>query len=195
MYIFQILSYFFKKVGDQEAIKEFIDQLFKIPKALRNLLGIVILLGVIYFSYSKIYTNEIQELRTEVKNVKVVVEDAVDKDKMKGKVIVTKFGEKRFGSSFNWKTLGLMFDCYDEYKELLEKDWNEYCDEIMLNKYVEDEDEVYFGNVLAGTDKKTGNIDMWQCRIKLVEKISKFDYIYECKIIALHCDDSDGEEY
>ena len=80
MYIFQILSYFFKKVGDQEAIKEFIDQLFKIPKALRNLLGIVILLGVIYFSYSKIYTNEIQELRTEVKNVKVVVEDAVDKD-------------------------------------------------------------------------------------------------------------------
>lgn len=80
MYIFQILSYFFKKVGDQEAIKEFIDQLFKIPKALRNLLGIVILLGVIYFSYSKIYTNEIQELRTEVKTVKDVVEDAVDKD-------------------------------------------------------------------------------------------------------------------
>ena len=99
----------------------------------------------------------------------------VDKDKMKGKLIVTKFREKRFGSSFNWKTLGLMFDCYDEYKELLEKDWNEYCDEIMLNKYVEDEDEVYFGNVLAGTDKKTGNIDMWQCRIKLVEKISKFE--------------------
>ena len=119
----------------------------------------------------------------------------VDKDKMKGKLIVSKFGKKCFGSSFNWKTLGLMFDCYDEYKELLEKDWNEYCDEIMLNKYVEDEDEVYFGNVLAGTDKKTGNIDMWQCRIKLVEKISKFDYIYECKIIALHCDDSDGEEY
>ena len=61
MYIFQILSYFFKKVGDQEAIKEFIDQLFKIPKALRNLLGIVILLGVIYFSYSKIYTNELDQ--------------------------------------------------------------------------------------------------------------------------------------
>ena len=80
MYIFQILSYFFKKVGDQEAIKEFIDQLFKIPKSLRNLLGIVILLGVIYFSYSKMYTNEIQELRTEVKTVKDVVEDAVDKD-------------------------------------------------------------------------------------------------------------------
>lgn len=80
MYIFQILSYFFKKVGDQEAIKEFIDQLFKIPKTLRNLLGIVILLGVIYFSYSKIYTNEIQELRTEVTNVKNVIEDAVDKD-------------------------------------------------------------------------------------------------------------------
>lgn len=80
MYIFQILSYFFKKVGDQEAIKEFIDQLFKIPKSLRNLLGIVILLGIIYFSYSKIYTNEIQELRTEVKTVKDVVEDAVDKD-------------------------------------------------------------------------------------------------------------------
>ena len=117
----------------------------------------------------------------------------VDKNKMKGKVIVTKYDY--FGSSFNWKTLGLMFDCYDEYKELLEKDWNEYCDEIMLNKYVEDEDEVYFGNVLAGTDKKTGNIDMWQCRVKLIERISKFDYIYECKIIALHCDDSDGEEY
>ena len=64
----------------QIAMKQFIDQLFKIPKALRNLLGIVILLGVIYFSYSKIYTNEIQELRTEVKNVKDVVEDAVDKD-------------------------------------------------------------------------------------------------------------------
>ena len=122
----------------------------------------------------------------------------VDENKMKGKLIVRKYGgDEPFNlCSFNWKTLGLMFDCYDEYKELLEKDWNEYCDEIMVvNKYVEDEDEVYFGNVLAGTDKKTGNIDMWQCRIKLVERISELDYIYECKIIALHCDDYYGEEY
>lgn len=80
MYIFQILSYFFKKVGEQESIKEFIDSLFKIPKALRNLLGIVILLGVIYFSYSKIYTNEIQDLHTEVKDLNRIVNSAVTKD-------------------------------------------------------------------------------------------------------------------
>lgn len=80
MYIFQILSYFFKKVGDQEAIKEFIDSLFKIPKALKNLLGIVILLGIIYFSYSKIYNNEIQELKSDVSELNNAVNTAVTKD-------------------------------------------------------------------------------------------------------------------
>ena len=80
MYIFQILSYFFKKVGDQEAIKEFIDSLFKIPKVLRNLLGIVLFLGVMYFRYSKIYNNEIQELHTEVKDLNEIVNTAVTKD-------------------------------------------------------------------------------------------------------------------
>jgi len=43
-------------------------------------LGIVILLGVIYFSYSKIYNNEIQELHTEVKDLNEIVNTAVTKD-------------------------------------------------------------------------------------------------------------------
>lgn len=80
MYIFQIFSYLFKKIGDQESVKEFIDTLFKIPKSLRNLLGIVILLGVIYFSYSKIYTNEIQELHTEIKTLHKALNESVVKD-------------------------------------------------------------------------------------------------------------------
>lgn len=80
MYIFQIFSYLFKKIENTEAVKEFIDSLFTIPKSLRNLLGIVILLGIIYFSYSKIYNNDIQDLHAEVKDLNEIVNTAVTKD-------------------------------------------------------------------------------------------------------------------
>ena len=54
MNIIEILKLLFTKIGDAESIHAVFDSISKIPNSLKKALIIVLVLGGIYFNYSKL---------------------------------------------------------------------------------------------------------------------------------------------
>jgi len=63
MYILDIIKLLFTKIGDKETVKKYLDYLVKIPKGLKQLLIIVLTIGIIYYGFSKIYTYELNIIK------------------------------------------------------------------------------------------------------------------------------------
>lgn len=80
MNIIQFLTLLFKKIGDVDSIHAVLDSISKIPKVLSVALITIVLLGGVYFGYSKLYTYEVDSLKQEVIELQVVVEKNVQKD-------------------------------------------------------------------------------------------------------------------
>ena len=80
MNIIQFLELLFKKIGDADSIHAALDSISKIPKALGVALITIVLLGGVYFGYSKLYTYEVDSLKQEVIALQTVVEKNVNKD-------------------------------------------------------------------------------------------------------------------
>lgn len=80
MNIIQFLTLLFKKIGDVDSIQAALDSISKIPKALSVALITIVLLGGVYFGYSKLYTYEVDSLKQEVIELQDVVTKNVQKD-------------------------------------------------------------------------------------------------------------------
>lgn len=70
MSILEIFTMLFKKLGDKQQITQLFHSLWKIPGFLKAFLIASLLLGAIYFGYSRIYTYELTELKTELIELK-----------------------------------------------------------------------------------------------------------------------------
>lgn len=77
MNILEILKLLFTKIGDAESIHAVFDSISKIPNSLKKALIIVLVLGGIYFNYSKLYTYEINGLKQDVIELRTVVSNNV----------------------------------------------------------------------------------------------------------------------
>lgn len=80
MNILEILKLLFTKIGDAESIHAVFDSISKIPNSLKKALIIVLVLGGIYFSYSKLYTYEINGLKQDVIELRAVVSNNVQSE-------------------------------------------------------------------------------------------------------------------
>lgn len=63
MNIIEILKLLFTNIGDTETIHSLFESISRIPKVLKNFLIIVLVIGGIYFGYSKFCTYEIDGLK------------------------------------------------------------------------------------------------------------------------------------
>ena len=63
MNIIQFLELLFKKIGDADSIHAALDSISKIPKVLKIFLTIVLVIGGIYFGYSKSCIYDINGLK------------------------------------------------------------------------------------------------------------------------------------
>ena len=70
MTLFEFIKLLFTKLGDKESIKKFFDSLVKMPRFLKRLLIVVLILGLVYFGFSKIYTYELEKLKIELLDIK-----------------------------------------------------------------------------------------------------------------------------
>ena len=80
MNIIQFLTLLFKKIGDADSIHAALESISKIPKALGIALITIVLLGGVYFGYSKLYTYEVDGLKQEVMELQAVVAKNVHED-------------------------------------------------------------------------------------------------------------------
>lgn len=76
----EILKLLFTKIGDTESIHSLFESISKIPKALGITLITIVLLGGVYFGYSKLYTYEVDGLKQEVIELQDVVAKNVQED-------------------------------------------------------------------------------------------------------------------
>ena len=66
MSILDLFTLLFKKLGDKTAISQFFQSLWKIPGLLKAFLIASLVIGAIYFGYTRIYIHELDELKTEL---------------------------------------------------------------------------------------------------------------------------------
>ena len=80
MSILEIFTMLFKKLGDKQQITQFFHSLWKIPGLLKAFLIASLLLGAIYLGYSRIYTYELTELKTELLDLKNQLQQSIYTD-------------------------------------------------------------------------------------------------------------------
>lgn len=82
MYILDIIKLLFTKIGDKETVKKYLDYLVKIPKGLKQLLIIVLTIGIIYYGFSKIYTYELNIIKQDLQNIKIKLSTSINENDM-----------------------------------------------------------------------------------------------------------------
>lgn len=69
MSIWELIQLLFKKMGDKEVILKQLQTIWHIPNLLKVVLITSLIIGSIYFGYSKIYTYELESIKTEINNI------------------------------------------------------------------------------------------------------------------------------
>lgn len=75
MSLLEIIQLLFKKLGDKDVIIKQLQSIWHIPGFLKIIFITSLVLGTIYFGYSKIYTYEIESIKEEINNINVKLID------------------------------------------------------------------------------------------------------------------------
>lgn len=77
MTILEILSILFKKIGDKSSIMKGIKNFWNMPQLLKVIFITTLIIGSIYFGYSRIYTYQINEIKTELDTINSKIENTL----------------------------------------------------------------------------------------------------------------------